>query len=71
MIGKLLTEEHYKIMYYRQAIKDLVLRLKAKIPLLKFITQHYSSNELFDFFPLALLRLTEELPKFPKHVSKD
>lgn len=33
-----------------QIIKDLVLGLKAKIPLLQFITQQYSSNELFDFF---------------------
>lgn len=37
-------------MYYMQVIKDLVLGLQAKIPLLKFITQRYSSNELFDFF---------------------
>lgn len=33
-----------------QIIKDLVLGLKAKIPLLPFITQQYSSNKLFDFF---------------------
>lgn len=33
-----------------QIIEDLVLGLKAKIPLLPFITQQYSSNELFDFF---------------------
>lgn len=33
-----------------QIIKDLVLGLKAKIPLLQFITQQYFSNKLFDFF---------------------
>lgn len=33
-----------------QIIKDLVLGLKAKIPLLQFITQQYSSNELFHYF---------------------
>lgn len=37
-------------MYYMQIIKDLVLGLKAKIPLLQFITQQYSSNELFHYF---------------------
>jgi len=34
-----------------QIIKDLVLRLKAKISLLQFITQQYSSNKLDFFFP--------------------
>lgn len=33
-----------------QIIKDLVLGLKAKIPLPQFITQQYSSNELLFFF---------------------
>lgn len=56
-----------------QIIKDLVLGLKAKIPLLQFITQQYSSNELFDlfFFPLPLGRFTEELSKFSPYITKD
>lgn len=56
-----------------QIIKDLVLGLKAKIPLLQFITQQYSSNELFDFPPPAppLGRFTKELSKLSPHVSKN
>lgn len=53
-----------------QIIKDLVLGLKAKIPLLQFITQQYSSNELFDFFPLPRGRFTEELSRLSPHISK-
>lgn len=61
-------------MYYMQIIKDLVLGLKAKIPLLQFITQRYSSNELSDFFfflSLPLGRFTEKLSKFSPHISKN
>lgn len=56
-----------------QIMKDLVLGLKAKIPLLQFITQQYSSNELSDFFFLSLPlgRFTEDLSKFSPHISKD
>lgn len=55
-----------------QIIKDLVLGLKAKIPLLPFITQQYSCNELFDFFPYHkedLLRNSlDSLHTFPNTV---
>jgi len=55
-----------------QIIKDLVLGLKAKILLLQFITQRYSSNELSDFFfPLQLGSFTKQLSKFSLRISKD
>lgn len=54
-----------------QIIKDLVLGLKAKIPPLQFITQQYSSNELFDLPPPPLGRFTKELSKLSPHISKN
>lgn len=68
---QVVTELQYKVMYYMQIIKDLVLVLEQKIPLLQLITQQYSDNEFGEnIFSLQLGRFTWELSKDRTYISK-